>query len=321
MAVERSPYEGVLDDRLSGNTCLGKIVSVNPNERTCRVKTIGQKGRTDTLDLLNVKWLSLSSSTGEDEDDDFTIIPRVGQYGVITFINSEPYIMGFYRPTTTYLDEKDRASAQTNINSDDLSAGDRVIKTIAGNRVILRSGGTVEIESNKLCRTYWIPSRRIMNSVCGTYELEVDGGFMHWTRDTETGKTTLRYFIYDAANPTAALDLQFGTTESANKFIVAKLGSLNPDTLAIEKTSFDLGVEKDGTTSLTIGEGSKTSLKISGTTGNIELKTEGEVDLKAKKVQLNGKVSGVTTGNSHQNVIDLITGVPVRASTTVFGDV
>jgi len=55
--------------------------------------------------------------------------------------------------------------------------------------------------------------------------------------------------------------------------------------------------------------------------GNTKMESGGEHEIQASLIKLNGSVSGITTENSHQGVIDLITGVPVTASTTVMGDI
>jgi hypothetical protein len=54
---------------------------------------------------------------------------------------------------------------------------------------------------------------------------------------------------------------------------------------------------------------------------NINLKAGSKIDEKAPKISLNGESSGITTENSHQGVIDFITGVPVMPSQTVKSDV
>lgn len=46
-----------------------------------------------------------------------------------------------------------------------------------------------------------------------------------------------------------------------------------------------------------------------------------ELELKSDKIILNKEMSGITTEKGHQGVIDLVTGVPVTASKTIFGDV
>lgn len=82
-----------------------------------------------------------------------------------------------------------------------------------------------------------------------------------------------------------------------------------------------------GETKIDVGPGKSTiTIKPSGeievkTTSKIKLDAGAEVDVKAPIVKLNGQASGITTANSHQNVVDLITCVPVTPSATVFGDI
>lgn len=55
--------------------------------------------------------------------------------------------------------------------------------------------------------------------------------------------------------------------------------------------------------------------------GDHVIQAGGNVDVMGSQILLNGSASGVTTENSHMGVIDLITGVPVMPSTTVFADI
>lgn len=54
---------------------------------------------------------------------------------------------------------------------------------------------------------------------------------------------------------------------------------------------------------------------------NVNIKAGAKIDEKAPEIDLNGSASGITTENSHQGVIDFITGVPVQPSQTVKADV
>ena len=118
--IETSPYTGSMD-HLNGKTCFGRIVSVDAKSRTARVKTYGLRGRTDSLDLNTVKFLHLA---WHPEGDDDVFIPRPGSYGVVIFINSEPYILGYVNLTNLV---NDGAGA----NQEELIPGDKTIKTIA----------------------------------------------------------------------------------------------------------------------------------------------------------------------------------------------
>jgi hypothetical protein len=55
--------------------------------------------------------------------------------------------------------------------------------------------------------------------------------------------------------------------------------------------------------------------------GSCNLTVTGACTVTAASIALNGTSSGITTANSHLNVIDLITGVPVTPSPTVTSDV
>jgi hypothetical protein len=54
---------------------------------------------------------------------------------------------------------------------------------------------------------------------------------------------------------------------------------------------------------------------------NAQISAGTKIQMQSPLITLNGDVSGITTFNSHMGVIDLITGVPVTPSTTVFSDV
>lgn len=55
--------------------------------------------------------------------------------------------------------------------------------------------------------------------------------------------------------------------------------------------------------------------------GTCDVKSSGKTKITASEIELNGSASGITTMNSHQGVVDLITGVPVQPSTTVKSDI
>lgn len=54
--------------------------------------------------------------------------------------------------------------------------------------------------------------------------------------------------------------------------------------------------------------------------GDVELTAGGNAKIMGSQIQLNGAVSEATSKNAHLGVIDLITGTPIVASTTVFLD-
>lgn len=77
-------------------------------------------------------------------------------------------------------------------------------------------------------------------------------------------------------------------------------------------------VKVDATGKADIIAGGKVTVEAGG---DADITASGTCKVTGTQIQLNGSASGITTATSHQNVIDLITGVPVVPSTTVFGDV
>ena len=55
--------------------------------------------------------------------------------------------------------------------------------------------------------------------------------------------------------------------------------------------------------------------------GNAKVEAAGDVKVKGAKIFLNEGGTGITTMQSHQGVIDLITNSPIIPSKTIFGDV
>lgn len=275
---ERSPYEGSLDR--SGMMCLARIVSVDSAGRRCRVKTMGTPGVED-LDIPNVRWIQLAWHPEGDED---TFVPRPGCYGIMTFLASEPYILGFFP-----LDNSSGGNARA--NQEKLDPGDRIIKTVAGNKIIVRAGGAIQIESTSQCRTYWLPTQNLINTVCQNFELATSGGYFNWllNKDEETTNLTLR--AWDKLTPENALQLEVGTIpipaegdpEKAIQInpsdqLIAELstGPLDPETLKMSQKNLNIRVSYDGTVFLDIGP-DKLTLKIDGKTGNVEYITKGAI--------------------------------------------
>ena len=127
-----------------------------------------------------------------------------------------------------------------------------------------------------------------------------------------------------------------GATDSQGKIIDSSQG---PTTLQIKTdgsfefkhNTIDILANKSGTLSIT----TKVDCNIQAqgnvvvgckdadvtASGDVNVTSSGKTVVKASEIDLNNPVSGITTMNSHQGVIDFITGVPVTPSTTVLSDV
>jgi phage baseplate assembly protein gpV len=300
MAREISPWEGKLRKSTQEKIELGRITEVDVPTRTCRVKTAHK-------DYRNVQWLALSaSSTGEGDED--TFIPRPGQYCIILLVDGEPYIGGFYRPTAIPAEEADVKAKEDPEHDEEalINPGDRIIRTMAGNKLILRSGGTVELHSTGLCRSIWSPSGNTLTDICGQYELETEAGFVYAERDDDTDDTVYGFFMYDSLTPKNAVDFQAGKTDNDSYLYQLKLGPVDPATLTMTP-SFLLGIGSNGDITLNSLASSvaKVDMKVEASTGNITQKLEGTVtqEITGDLVQkIKGKLNQEVTGDATQTV-------------------
>lgn len=289
---EISPWEGSTKKPLEPQTLLGRITSVDMSTRTCRVKT-------DYKDYPFVQFPSMSASPDNRGDED-TIIPRPGQICIITMAQGEPYIIGFFRPTKTPAEETaikptedPRAKEEELINP-----GDRIIRTVAGNRLILRAGGTVELIANQLCRRVMSPSGNTITDVAGQYELETDAGFLYAERDDTTQDTIFGFFMYDNLKPKYAVDFQVGKTDDAALLYQLKMGAINPVDFTLTP-NFKLGIAPSGdvTVAVLAGGTPKFETKIEAATGNVTQTIQGNL-----KQDVTGNVEQTVKGNSEQTV-------------------
>ncbi len=276
---ESNPYEGSFDQRLGSSICMGNITSVDSKRRRCNVKTVGLKGVNDDLDLKDVHIMQAASHKEGDEE---TFIPRIGSLAIIAFINSEPCIIGYFQQLSQ---EGDHAPSE----KDQLLPGDKITKTKAGNKVIMRSGGSIEIEATKLCRTYFLPNRNLVNTTVQNFELETDGGQMTWLADDDTDATLLNFRIWDTRNAGGnTVEIQAGATESGSVFTLDSGPTAANG--GIGENKFHMDVKADGTTTVVVNN--KCTLNIDAS-GNVSLQTEGKLDANVK-----GNVSLTTKGNT-----------------------
>lgn len=167
--------------------CFGRITKVFPEDRLCEVKTFMGQGLQDDNSIPKCQWINMDSHPDGDES---TTIPRANSFGIVFFIGGTPFIFGFFSPLTG----TGSASLQTN-EKEELNEGDRILKTIAGNKVILRAHGEVEIHSTDTCRTIYFPDKHLLNTLCRNYEFRTDGGTIDWVNngdDTTTAVTEYR---------------------------------------------------------------------------------------------------------------------------------
>lgn len=174
--MDKSIYESQNSDRqsIANAIAFGRITRVFPETRSCEVKTFFGKGAADDNHIPNCQWINLD---GHPDGDESAVIPRVNSYGFVFYIDGEPFFFGFFRPLSI------TGSAETGSILEPLNEGDRVIKTVGKNRIIMRAHGEIQIESTRTCRSIYFPDRNLINTLCRNYEFRTDGGTIDWKND------------------------------------------------------------------------------------------------------------------------------------------
>ena len=284
---ERSFYEGSFDNRLAGSACLGVITAVDAERRRCRIKTIGLKGVNNDLDLTDVQF---AHQACHKEGDEETFFPRIGALAIVLFVNSEPVVVGYYQQIA-------QEGAVAPPEKEPLRAGDKITKTKAGNKIIMRSGGSIEIESTKMCRSYFLPTDNKQTTVVQNYELETDGGFMHWLADDDDDSTRLLFRCFDfRGGSNNTIEISAGSNPDSSLLSIDLGPSASDNTISEKK--FHMDVKEDGTTTVVVN--SKCTLTIDPS-GNVSLATDGSVSAAVKgstSVTTDGSLSFTTKGST-----------------------
>lgn len=371
--MKKSPLENNSEYKQETNNVItwGRVTAVFPEKRMVEVKTYGQNSKVNDLHIANCQWLSADAHF---EGDESSPIPRVNAYCLVAFVDSTPIILGFFKPLS------ETGDASTGKDLEEVNEGDKVFKTVAGNKIILRASGEIQIESTAGCRTVWFPQDDLINTLCQNYEFRADGGTVDWLNTDKKNKYTyLRKEIRDTTIRTNIILEESGTVDEDDLSVIYKrrfgkgdeFGDIEAvvHTTTVKNTGetdiliatadnevgYKMNIKPAGDTTLNIGDKAKLSIASSGATsydvngkakvtiapsgdtvidvgpgkstikisasGNIEIIATTKVRVKAPKVELNGMNSGITTENSHQGVIDLISGAPVVPSKTVFSDI
>jgi hypothetical protein len=164
------------------------------------------------------------------------------------------------------------------------------------------------------------------------------GGLTHPDRQTELASSAPQlYGEYNGVavqiNPDGSTSLTFnGATDNNGDLVTPGQG---PTTVAIatdgsfsvQHSAVTVQLEKNGVVNITAtgNINVNTPANANVTAANVNITASDKIVESAKEIDLNGNSGdpgrGVTSSNSHMGVIDLITGVPVEPSTTVFIDV
>ena len=249
--MEDSLYEGNNSQRQNQDSqfCLGRIVGVSPERRVCTVKTFMGNRTTEDNHIPECQWLSLD---GHPDGDESTIVPRVNSLCLVFFVAGEPFVFGFWMPQTS-----DGSAYNTDdeyTNKEVLGEGDKIYKTAAGNKIIIRASGEIEIHSTSTCRTIYMPGRNLINTLCRNFEHESDGGVIRWYNEESRGATLFQQIFRENFNA------------KNNGMVIEERGKVGGEVifrteLGLAEDQYDLGqiyytktIKKNGETELFIRE-------------------------------------------------------------------
>jgi hypothetical protein len=156
------------------NIALGRIIEVDTKNRTCTVSTVTGGRSINNQYIPNVQWLSADANPEGDESGG---IPRKGSWGIVHFLDGQAFIGGFMKPLW-----KSGTTLRGN-ESVKLNEGDKIISTLAGNRITVKRSGLIEMFASENLMRLIIPTNGQIADLCRTYLMEVDGGSINWMFD------------------------------------------------------------------------------------------------------------------------------------------
>lgn len=180
--MDASIYERdhpVREEQASG-FAFGRITEVFAKERYCTVVTFLGEGSLNDNYIPKCQWVNLDSNP---EGDESTSIPRKNSMGLVFYVSGEPFIFGFFKPLAR------NAVTTTGGEPAKLIEGDKVIATVAGNKITVKSNGAIELVSSDTLRRTMIPKGSAIFDLCRRYQLRSDGGTMDWGSDSLTQLT------------------------------------------------------------------------------------------------------------------------------------
>lgn len=220
------PWMGGHTNVTNSRITMCRIYAVDSNNRTCSIKTYGSDQVVSNADYTDVQWLSMYSSP---DGDEVTVIPRVGSTGICAFVDGMPWLLGFFQPVTVddeteipdpEFEGADSSGSSAAVNKEKINEGDFIQRAIAGNRLVLRAGGEVEIESTKICRRVYFPIDNRINEISQNFEQRTDGGTIDWVHiDKDSDYTKFTQVWRTDINQTHLIIDERGTVEEDSSII------------------------------------------------------------------------------------------------------
>ena len=217
-------WEGDNLNLSNGKFSFCRLYAVNPETRTCSIKTYGSDYAVADADHTGVQWLSPYSSP---DGDEISFVPEENSLGLCVFMDGVPWVIGFFNPITLSPDSiiqdlerdgVDPAGGSAAQNKERINPGDFIFRTRGRCRFILRRGGEIEIEATKLCRRTYFPNENLINDLCQNYEFRSNGGTLDWV-DVGNNKTLHAQEFRSDINRTHVIQQSRGTVEPGSLLI------------------------------------------------------------------------------------------------------
>ena len=152
-------------------TCLGKIISVDSEKRTCTISTAMGVGTMNDQFIHSCQWASPDVNPDGDASGS---IPRVGSWGLVHFVDGEPFMSGFIGPIGM------AGSAKQGDKGPTLNEGDKMMSTALGNRITLKGSGLIECWAKENLQRVMMPQGSQILDICKRYNIKSDGGYIDW---------------------------------------------------------------------------------------------------------------------------------------------
>jgi hypothetical protein len=257
-----------------GTVAQFRIISVEAEHRTCTIESIGF-GRAS-----GVQWLS--SYIGKDGDE-ISQVPNAGSWGLCIYQQSVPWIIGFFNPIVVDSNSsvKDMegegdvtpVAGSAGNNKEKINAGDKIMRSASGARFVVRAGGEIELESNKMCKRYITPNKNIITDTCSNYEMDTDGGHWYWAhldKNTPSQEVVSVQVWKDDVSGSNAVVEEIGYVneegiihryavkpgeKSIDPVLVKETYNTGKTLFTVNKTAYAQNIEADGEFTRTIGGG------------------------------------------------------------------
>lgn len=287
-----------------------------PEDRMVEVKTFLGRGQRNDNHIPKCQWINLDAHP---DGDSTAVIPRVNSYCMVFYVDGEPFCFGFFSPLT------DTGTAFTGEEAEDLNEGDRVFKTIGGNKIILRAHGEIQIESNATCRTIYFPDNSLINTVCKNLEVLTDGGTIEWNNVDDQNNTYYKAEYRDNVSRANIIIVERG--EVGGGLISSYAVGVGSKDGGLASTTYKQTIKKDGSMEFEVGTKGLhvtatpdgTTAITSGTTkiniapgGAVTIETAGKLAIKAKDVEVDGGSGPLEKALTTPSAISDFTGLPIQ---------